>query len=113
VSRIGRLPVTVPAGVEVDIQGYEVKVKGPRGEMKHLVPAVISIKREGEQILVTRESDEPMVRSLHGTTRALINNMVTGVSTGFTKILEIQGVGWSAGRNEASGSRCDIHQARG
>ena len=105
-SRIGRLPVTVPAGVEVDIQGYEVKVKGPRGEMKHLVPAVISIKREGEQILVTRESDEPMVRSLHGTTRALINNMVTGVSTGFTKILEIQGVGY---RVEQDGNNIILH----
>jgi large subunit ribosomal protein L6 len=94
VSRIGRLPVTVPSGVQVEIKNSEVHVKGPRGEMRQLFSPSVSIQMENGQVLVTRSSDEPSVRALHGTTRALIQNMVTGVSTGFTRVLEIDGVGY-------------------
>jgi large subunit ribosomal protein L6 len=96
VSRIGRLPVTIPAGVQVDIDGSEVQVKGPKGELKRSFSPLVSISMEGNQLLVQRDSDEPTVRALHGTTRALIQNMVTGVSSGFTTILEIDGVGYRA-----------------
>ncbi len=95
-SRIGRLPVTIPAGVQVDIDGSEVQVKGPKGELKRSFSPLVSISMEGNQLLVQRDSDEPTVRALHGTTRALIQNMVTGVSSGFTTILEIDGVGYRA-----------------
>lgn len=95
-SRIGRLPVEVPAGVQVNIQGSEVVVKGPKGEMKRLFSPRIDISLEGEKVIVQRGSDEPTLRALHGTTRALIQNMVTGVSAGFTKVLEIDGVGYRA-----------------
>lgn len=93
-SRIGRLPVTVPSGVNVQINGSEVLVKGPRGELKRVFTPSVEIKLEGENILVTRSSDLPQARALHGTTRAVIQNMVTGVSTGFTKVMEIDGVGY-------------------
>ncbi len=95
-SRIGRLPVTVPPGVKVDIKGQEVHVKGPKGEMQRLFSPEIGIKLDNGQILVTRESDEQPIRALHGTTRALINNMVTGVSKGFEVLLDIEGVGYRA-----------------
>jgi large subunit ribosomal protein L6 len=94
VSRIGRLPVAVPAGVQVDVNGNEVKIKGPKGEMKREFPLTVEIKLEDGQVIVTRSSEAPSVRAMHGTTRALINNMVTGVSTGFTKVLEVEGVGY-------------------
>lgn len=93
-SRIGRLPVTVPSGVKVEVQNSEVLVKGPRGEMRQLFSPTVSVSLENGQVIVTRSSDEPRVRALHGTTRALIQNMVTGVSTGFTRVLEIDGVGY-------------------
>jgi large subunit ribosomal protein L6 len=96
VSRIGRMPVAVPAGVQVDLKGSEVQVKGPKGELRRLFSPSISIMMENGQIIITRSSEEPTVRALHGTTRALIQNMVTGVSTGFTKVLEIEGVGYRA-----------------
>jgi large subunit ribosomal protein L6 len=96
VSRIGRLPVAIPSGVEVKISRSEVSVKGPKGELKRFFSPEISIEMDGNQIVVTRKSDEPSVRALHGTTRALLNNMVTGVSAGFTQVLEIQGVGYRA-----------------
>ena len=92
-SRIGRLPVAVPSGVQVKVDGQEVHVKGPKGELNFTFLPVVSLSMENNQIQVTRSSDEPSVRALHGTTRALIQNMVTGVSTGFTKVLEIDGVG--------------------
>jgi large subunit ribosomal protein L6 len=94
VSRIGRLPISVPAGVQVHVNGLEVSVKGPKGEMKKDFSPVIDIKLEGNQVLVTRNSDEPRIRALHGTTRALINNMVTGVNSGFTRLLDVDGVGY-------------------
>jgi large subunit ribosomal protein L6 len=106
VSRIGRLPVTIPSGVEVSINGYEVKIKGPKGEIKRQFSPLISIEKEGNHVMVSRPSDEPLMRSLHGTTRALINNMVTGVSTGYLKVLEIQGVGY---RVEQDGKKIALH----
>jgi large subunit ribosomal protein L6 len=96
VSRIGRMPVEIPNGVEVDIKGSHVRVKGPKGELSHTFPADMSIAMKGGQVEVTRPSDERTHRALHGMTRALINNMVVGVSTGFQKTLEINGVGYRA-----------------
>jgi large subunit ribosomal protein L6 len=96
VSRIGRMPVVVPAGVEVEVKGSYVRVKGPRGQLEHVFPADMKIVKEGKEILVQRPSDINMHRALHGMTRALINNMVLGVSTGFNKVLEINGVGYRA-----------------
>lgn len=93
-SRIGRLPITVPAGVKVDINGSEVTVKGPKGELKRLFSPIIAIEQEGNVITVKRSSDEASVRALHGTTRALLHNMVVGVSEGFTVVLEVEGVGY-------------------
>jgi large subunit ribosomal protein L6 len=105
-SRIGRLPVTVPAGVQVSIAGNEVKVKGPKGEMQRLFSPVVTIELDDGKVVVTRSSDEAQVRALHGTTRALIQNMVTGVSSGFTKVLEIDGVGYRA---EMSGAKLVLY----
>jgi large subunit ribosomal protein L6 len=96
VSRVGRMPVEVPQGVNVEIKGSHVRVKGPKGEMQHTFPASMTIKFKDGQVEVTRPDDERKHRSLHGMTRALINNMVVGVSTGFEKILEINGVGYRA-----------------
>jgi len=96
VSRIGKLPVAIPSGVEVSINGSEVKVKGPKGELVRTFHPELSIQMEDGKVVVTRPSDDPAHRALHGTTRALIHNMVTGVSTGFTKVLEVDGVGYRA-----------------
>jgi large subunit ribosomal protein L6 len=106
VSRIGRLPITVPAGVQVQVTGQEVRVKGPKGEMSREFSPVIGIKLEGTQVLVSRSSEEPRVRALHGTTRALISNMVTGVSTGFTRLLAVEGVGY---RPEMNGTNLVLY----
>jgi large subunit ribosomal protein L6 len=106
VSRIGRLPVTVPAGVQVSVTGQEVRVKGPKGEMQRVFPSVIDIKLDGTSLVVTRSSDEPSIRALHGTARALINNMVTGVNTGFTRLLDVDGVGY---RPELSGKNLILY----
>jgi len=96
VSRIGRLPVVVPPKVEIDIQGTLIRVTGPKGALEHTFPADMQVKIEDGHILVQRPSDDSQHRSMHGTTRALIQNMVTGVSTGFNRILEINGVGYRA-----------------
>ena len=94
-SRIGRLPITIPSGVEVSIDGAEVTVKGPKGTLTHTVPAPISVQRTEEGTLaVTRPNDERASRSLHGLTRTLVANMVTGVTEGYTKKLEIVGTGY-------------------
>ena len=95
-SRIGRMPVVVPEGVDVKIQGSYVRVKGPKGELEHTFPADMKISLGDEGIKVNRPSDERTHRALHGMTRALINNMVVGVSAGYEKILEINGVGYRA-----------------
>jgi large subunit ribosomal protein L6 len=94
-SRIGRLPITVPAGVEVTIDGADVTVKGPKGTLSHTVPAPITVeKAEDGTLKVTRPNDERMSRSLHGLTRTLVANMVAGVTEGYTKKLEIVGTGY-------------------
>ncbi|MDO9122040.1 MAG: 50S ribosomal protein L6 [Anaerolineaceae bacterium] len=93
-SRIGRLPVAVPESVKVELNGSDVSVKGPKGEMARSFSPEIGITFEDGQIVVTRSSDLAPIRALHGTTRALINNMVTGVSTGFAIELEVDGVGY-------------------
>lgn len=94
-SRIGRLPIDVPAGVDVSIDGQEVVVKGPRGTLAHTVPAPISVERgESGALHVVRPDDERTNRSLHGLTRSLLANMVTGVTTGYEKKLEIVGTGY-------------------
>ncbi|MFZ2096458.1 MAG: 50S ribosomal protein L6 [Anaerolineales bacterium] len=95
-SRIGRLPIVVPPRVEVNIDGTHIKVKGPKGSLEYTFPQEVSFALENGVINVTRPSDARMHRALHGTTRALIQNMVTGVSTGFERILEINGVGYRA-----------------
>jgi large subunit ribosomal protein L6 len=95
-SRIGRMPIAIPKGVDVEIKGSSVRVKGPKGELSRTFPASMIIEIEDEIILVKRPNDERTNRALHGMTRALVNNMVTGVSTGFQKVLEINGVGYRA-----------------
>jgi len=95
-SRIGKQPITVPSGVEVTIDDHHVVVKGPRGTLEHDVPETITVAREGDDLVVTRPDDERANRSLHGLTRSLVANMVTGVSQGFTRDLEIVGVGYRA-----------------
>ena len=95
-SRIGRMPIVLPAGVDVGIEGTRVFVKGPKGTIEHTFPADMDIVQEGNEILVRRPSDERQHRALHGMTRALINNMVVGVSSGFERVLEINGVGYRA-----------------
>ena len=98
-SRIGRMPVVIPDKVDVEIKGTHVRVNGPKGEMQHVFPAAMDISLEDGQVLVKRPSDERTHRALHGMTRSLINNMVVGVSSGFEKILEINGVGYRAEMN--------------
>ncbi len=93
-SRIGRLPITVPAGVSVSIDGQTVTVKGPKGELTQVVPAPIEAKLEEGQVLVTRPDDERASRSLHGLTRTLISNNIVGVTEGYTKGLEVVGTGY-------------------
>jgi len=94
-SRIGKSPVPVPAGVDVTIDGDQVTVKGPKGTLTHTVPAPIQVARdESGAIVVTRPDDERQSRSLHGLTRTLIANLVTGVTEGYTKRLEIVGTGY-------------------
>lgn len=93
-SRIGRAPVTVPNGVEVDVAPREVTVRGPRGHLRQEVPPGIRIEREGETLVVHRSDDQRERRALHGLTRALVANMVEGVTNGFTRQMEIHGVGY-------------------
>lgn len=95
-SRIGKKPIAVPAGVEVKIDGHTVTVKGPKGTLSRALSEEMDIKMENNEILVSRPNDEIKNRSLHGLTRTLIHNMVVGVTQGFEKKLEIQGVGYNA-----------------
>lgn len=97
-SRIGKQPVTVPAGVDVKIDGHIVTVKGPKGELTREFNPMLTITHEGEEIIVTRPDDSREAKSLHGLTRTLIHNMVVGVTEGFRKDLEIQGVGYRAAK---------------
>ena len=96
-SRIGRMPIAVPAGVTVDIaENNKVTVKGPKGALERVLPAEMEIKLEGSEVVVSRPNDLKKMKSLHGLTRTLINNMVIGVSEGYEKKLEINGVGYRA-----------------
>jgi large subunit ribosomal protein L6 len=95
-SRIGRSPIPVPSGVDVTVDGSTVTVKGPQGTLSRVLPDPITLREEDGSLLVERPNDERRSRALHGLTRSLVNNMVTGVSQGFTKELEIVGVGYRA-----------------
>ena len=95
-SRIGRSPIPVPAGVEVSVSGRHITVKGPRGTLERDLPGEITIRQEGDTLLAERPNDERHNRALHGLVRSLVNNMVVGVTAGFTKDLEIVGVGYRA-----------------
>jgi large subunit ribosomal protein L6 len=95
-SRVGKKPITIPTGVDVTIDGSRVVVKGPNGTLQHDAPETITVAREGDELLVMRPDDERDNRALHGLTRSLVANMVTGVSAGFTRDLEIVGVGYRA-----------------
>jgi large subunit ribosomal protein L6 len=96
VSRIGKKPIPIPNKVQVTLDGSAVTVKGPKGELFHRFPSDITIAQEGDQVIVTRPTDQQHHRALHGMTRALINNMVVGVSQGFERVLTIEGVGYRA-----------------
>jgi large subunit ribosomal protein L6 len=95
-SRIGKKPIPIPAGVTITVEPEVVRVAGPRGDLSERKNRAIDVKQEGEELLVTRPTDRAEHRALHGLTRSLVANMVEGVTTGFTKTLEIQGVGYRA-----------------
>ncbi len=105
-SRVGKAPIQLPKGVSIDIDGSTVGVKGPKGELTRTLHPEMNISLEDGVLSVTRPSDDRQHRSLHGLTRALLNNMVTGVSDGFTKVLLIEGVGYRA---EMSGQRLVLY----
>jgi large subunit ribosomal protein L6 len=104
-SRIGRLPIAIPSGVDVSVDGQTVRVKGPKGELSHVVAAPITVEKGDEGLEVKRPNDERNSRSLHGLTRTLINNMVVGVTEGYEKKLEIHGTGY---RVMAKGSNLEF-----
>jgi large subunit ribosomal protein L6 len=95
-SRIGKLPVTVPAQVKVQVQGQKVRVEGPKGKLDFDLPRRTSAKLDGASLVVSRDGNDAQARALHGLSRSIVNNMVKGVSEGFVKKLEIQGVGFKA-----------------
>jgi large subunit ribosomal protein L6 len=95
-SRIGKAPIPVPSGVDVTIAGGHVTVKGPKGTLERDLPGTITVRQDGEALLVERPNDERQNRALHGLVRSLVSNMVVGVTQGFTKELEIVGVGYRA-----------------
>ena len=98
-SRIGRMPIAIPAGVTVEIaENNKVTVKGPKGTLERVLAPEMNIAIEGEEVVVTRPNDLKRMKSLHGLTRTLINNMVVGVSTGYEKKLEVNGVGYKASK---------------
>ena len=106
-SRIGRMPIAVPAGVTVEIaENNHVTVKGPKGTLERTLPSEMDIKVEGSEVVVTRPNDLKKMKSLHGLTRTLINNMVVGVTDGYTKTLEVNGVGYRA---QKSGKKLTLH----
>ncbi len=99
-SRIGRMPIAVPAGVTVEIaENNHVTVKGPKGTLERTLPSEMEIKLDGAELTVTRPNDLKRMRSLHGLTRTLLNNMVVGVTDGYTKELEVNGVGYRAAKS--------------
>jgi large subunit ribosomal protein L6 len=101
-SRIGRLPIEIPAGVDVTIDGPTVSVKGPRGSMSHTIPAPLTAALEDGKVVVARPDDERRSKSLHGLTRTLIANQIVGVTQGYTKGLEVVGTGYRVQARGAS-----------
>jgi large subunit ribosomal protein L6 len=95
-SRIGNAPITVPSGVDVSLEGRTISVKGPKGTLQRTLPAAITVEQDGDTLTVSRPNDDNQSKALHGLTRTLVNNMVIGVTEGFTKQLEIHGVGYRA-----------------
>lgn len=95
-SRIGKQPITIPAKVKVEVKGQQVLVEGPKGKLNWNLPGQTALKVQDGKVIVSREGDDAQARALHGLSRALVNNMVRGVSEGFMKKLEIQGVGFKA-----------------
>jgi large subunit ribosomal protein L6 len=95
-SRIGKAPITVPSGVDVTLSGRTITVKGPKGQLSREIPGQITVRQEGEQLLVERPDDARENRAMHGLTRSLVNNMVVGVTEGFKRQLDIVGVGYRA-----------------
>jgi large subunit ribosomal protein L6 len=95
-SRVGKLPITIPSGVDINVEGTHIKVKGPKGELERELTPVLSVVTEDGVLRVERPNEETRSRELHGLTRTLINNMVVGVTEGYTRSLEIQGVGYRA-----------------
>ena len=95
-SRIGNAPITVPSGVDVTISGREISVKGPKGQLAREIPGDIEVAQDDGTITVTRPNDQNKTKAMHGLTRTLVNNMVIGVTEGYTKTLEIHGVGYRA-----------------
>jgi large subunit ribosomal protein L6 len=104
-SRIGNRPIDVPSGVELKLEGSSLQVKGPKGELRQTLPDEIDVEIADDQVRFKRPNDKTKTRALHGLTRALVGNMVTGVTTGFTRELEIQGVGYRA---DASGNTLNL-----
>ena len=106
-SRIGRMPIAIPAGVTVTIaENNKVTVKGPKGTLERVLPSEMDIKLEGDTVTVTRPNDLKKMKSLHGLTRTLISNMVVGVTDGYEKVLEVNGVGY---RVQKSGKKITLH----
>jgi large subunit ribosomal protein L6 len=108
VSRIGKLPIAIPSGVKVAVETSEVRLEGPKGKLRTSIPSGVSVKVEGNLVRVGRANDERKLRALHGLTRKLIANMAQGVSSGFTRVLDINGVGYRA---EVKGQ--EIHMTLG
>lgn len=104
-SRVGKNPIKIPTGVKISISGNTVNVEGPKGKLSYTFHERVKIKKEGEELFFERASDAKTDKALHGTSRALLNNMVTGVSKGFTKELEIRGVGY---RGEQKGKAVNL-----
>ena len=98
-SRVGKRPIAIPKGVEFRVQGGQVAVRGPKGELQHVLPDGISVSVEGERALVVRSGDDRRVRALHGLSRTLVSNMVDGVTQGFSKSLDLVGTGYRAAKS--------------
>jgi large subunit ribosomal protein L6 len=107
-SRIGNAPITVPSGVDVDVRGRTISVKGPKGQLERELPGDITVSVDGETLTVARPNDENTTKALHGLTRSLVNNMVIGVTEGFKKELEIVGVGYRAEAQGPNGLRLNL-----
>ncbi|HVV67285.1 MAG TPA: 50S ribosomal protein L6 [Candidatus Saccharimonadales bacterium] len=100
-SRVGKLPIAIPSGVTITVDDSEITVKGSKGELKQFTMPDITVKQEGDELIVTRANNEPKIRAKHGLMRALLQNMVTGVNEGFNRKLEINGVGYRVAQQGA------------